>query len=151
VVFGTVLVLTLVAIGAAQFLQVCRIMSRFETAVRVRLAVTGFLTMTSVLLLAFAGLSVWIGRLVSRYVAERDRQRLAKDMELAAGITEQENEAKELFGESRLREILVETRATWRRLLDFVSRSVVRFAGAAEQTDDRTQLELVWRGNAGHR
>jgi len=62
------------------------------------------------------------------------------------GIPEQENEARELFGESRLREILSGTCATLGKLLDAVSEGVVRFAGTAGQTDDRTQVELVWRG-----
>jgi len=62
------------------------------------------------------------------------------------GVTEQVNEAMELFGEERLRGILGGSRATQGKLLDYVSRCVARFGGAVEQTDDRTQLELVWRG-----
>lgn len=83
---GVVLVATMVAIGVAQFLQVSQFMSQFETGLRLRMAVMGTVTMVSVLLLAFTGLSLWIGKLVSRYVAERDRLRVAKDMELASSI-----------------------------------------------------------------
>jgi len=83
---AVVLLATLVAIGVAQFLQVNQFMSQFETGLRLRMATIGFLTMVTILLLAFTGLSLWIGKLVSRYVAERDRLRVAKDMELASSI-----------------------------------------------------------------
>ena len=62
------------------------------------------------------------------------------------GITEQPNAHEELFGESRLRNILVGQRYRQKELLESVVRAVVEHAGGIEQADDCTQLVIRFRG-----
>jgi len=61
------------------------------------------------------------------------------------------DERNELFGEDRLLAALCDTGLHRRELLTDITRAVARHAAGSAQFDDQTQLELVWRGNAGHR
>jgi len=62
------------------------------------------------------------------------------------GITEQVNAKFELFGEDRLLHAVKHTPLRQRPLLERVAHAVAHHRGTAEQTDDCTQFEVVWRG-----
>ncbi len=62
------------------------------------------------------------------------------------GITEQPNTADELYGESRLLEVVGARHENQDKLLKSVLSSVTAFAGGREQADDCTQLVLRYRG-----
>ncbi len=62
------------------------------------------------------------------------------------GITEQPNAAQELYGESRLLQVVGARHENQDQLLKAVMASVTAFASGCEQADDCTQLVLRYRG-----
>jgi len=85
----------------------------------------------------------------TRYVSHRLRLEPGDSLYLYTdGITEQVNEQMELFGEDRLLYVVRTTKLHQRELLERIAHAVRLHADKAEQTDDRTQLEIVWRGRS---
>jgi len=82
-----------------------------------------------------------------KYVAHRLRLAPGDSLYLYTdGVTEQVNARMELFGEDRLLYAVKNTPLRQLPLLERVVRAVSRHRGNAEQSDDCTQLEIVWRG-----
>ncbi|MBQ6246939.1 MAG: SpoIIE family protein phosphatase, partial [Kiritimatiellae bacterium] len=65
------------------------------------------------------------------------------------GIVEQPDASEKLYGEDRLLKVLVERRRRGKDVLDAVQADVCRYAPDVEQEDDRTQLLIRYRGEAG--
>ena len=64
------------------------------------------------------------------------------------GITEQPDPSGELFGETRLVDVLKSSRYHQKEVLEQVLAAVKRHAGEIEQADDCTQLVLRYRGSS---
>ena len=65
------------------------------------------------------------------------------------GIVEQPDASEQLYGEDRLLKVLVERNRRGKDILDAVQADVCRYAPDVEQEDDRTQLLIRYRGEAG--
>ncbi len=64
------------------------------------------------------------------------------------GIVEQPDASEKLYGEARLLKVLVEGNRRGKDILDAVQADVCRHAADVEQSDDRTQLLIRYRGEA---
>ena len=66
------------------------------------------------------------------------------------GVTEAQDEKKELYGEDRLRNLLNKNDDT-REILTVINEDIASFCGNAEQSDDITMLSLTYTGDKGNR
>ena len=66
------------------------------------------------------------------------------------GVTEAQDEKKELYGEDSLRNLLNKNDDT-REILTVINEDIASFCGNAEQSDDITMLSLTYTGDKGNR